>query len=45
MILTIYSFIRTELVMLLASKFCNREKPGTETLNFAGERLICEENE
>jgi len=32
-------------VVFLALKFCNRRKPGTETLNFAVESLVGEENE
>lgn len=28
-----------------ALKLCNRRKPGTETVNFAEERLVGEENE
>jgi hypothetical protein len=42
MILIKYSFIKP---LFLGLKFCNREKPGIETLNFAVERLIYEENE
>lgn len=32
------SFTKAELVVFLASKFCNSQIPGTETLNLAVER-------